>query len=122
MDTASQTLEALLRAVHEVEWSMPGSSFSLTVRYVGDDHPYQSFPPGRDDPFTETGLRDPALGNSGAIKFSEIEAVTVHNAPRHRPQSDLYLAKYAALLERIASIPRVFVGPDSVSFTRRVVP
>jgi hypothetical protein len=122
MDTSSQTLEALLRVVHEVEWSMPGSSFNLTVRYVGDDHLYQSFPPVRENPFTETGLRDPALGNSGPIEFSEIEAVAVLNEPRHHPQSDQYQAKYSALFERAASIPGVSVGPKAISFTRRVVP
>jgi hypothetical protein len=122
MDAESQSLEAFLRIVHEVEWTMPGSPLSLSVVYAGDEQQYWGWAPAKDSPFTPSGLRDPALGNTGPIEFSAIEMVTVNGSPRHLGQSEEYRAKFSAVQTRAAMIRGIQSGRESVRFRRRVVP
>ncbi len=118
MEADSQTMEAFLRLIHEIDRSSSGPALNLTVRYVGDDHAYEGFPPCGDEPFVEEGLRDPALGNTGPISFTDIASVTVHDEPRHQRHSDQYKETYLALLNRVASVPGILVGRNSVSFSQ----
>jgi hypothetical protein len=115
MDSASHAVEAFLRSIHEVEWSMPGSPLSLTVKYRGDPQDYWCSAPPRDNPFTSTGLRDPALGNTGPISFGDIDSIVVNASPRRQAESDEYRAKFRALAERAASIPGASVSTVAIS-------
>ena len=122
MDSASRSLQALLRILHEIEWDLPGAPLNLTVQYVGDAQAYQAHSPGRDQPFTPTGLRDPAFGNTGPIEFSDVESVIVHCKPRSGATSEEYQAKFEAFRARVGHISGILVSPAAVEFNRRVVP
>jgi hypothetical protein len=110
-----QAIESLLRAVHAVEYSLPGAPISLTVKYVGDDQEYFGHPPCRNEPFTASGLRDPALSNTGPISFSDIEWVTIESRPRHHAHSMEYEAKFEALVLRLSSVAGVLVTHDRIT-------
>ena len=118
MDNVSQVIEALLRLIHEVEWSTPGSCLCLTLRYSFDDQEYWGWAPPRDNPFTPTGIRDPALGNTGPLEFAEIDLLKVDSFPRHRAPDDAYDRKFKALAARARSIEGVLVSDDSISVAR----
>ena len=118
MPNPSQAIEALLRTVHAVEYSLPGDQISLIVKYADDDQEYFGRPPPRDNPFTASGLRDPALGNSGPINFSDIEWVAVECKPRHQVQSVEYQAKFQELSQRLRLVPGVCVAPDRITAPR----
>lgn len=118
-DRASVAVEALLRAIHLTEWSMPGSGLALSARYRGDPADYEAWAPGRDDPFTATGLRDPALGNTGPVAFADIEYIAVSARPRHPgAPSDDYAAKFRALAERAMEIAGVDVSSERIVLDR----
>lgn len=121
MDISAPAFESLLRAIHDVEYSMPGPEFNIEAAYVGDSKRYVSFPPTRDNPFTPVGLRDPALGNTGPLRFDEIDLLVVHAVPRCSAVSSEYAAKRAALVRRASAIPGILIDDNEMSLSRDAV-
>ena len=118
MDTSSQAFESLLRAIHEAEYALPGPSLNIEATYVGDSQHYLAYPPPRDDPFTASGLRDPALGNTGPLRFEEIDAIVIHASPRHAASSKEYSAKFLAVAHLAATIPGVCINESGIRLGR----
>ena len=118
MDTRSLAFESLLRAIHDVEYSVPGPELNMEALYVGDSQRYLACPPPRDAPFTENGVRDPALGNTGFLPYSEIEALEVYATPRHGSLAE-YTEKFASVARKVAAIEGVCVTASSIFLGRR---
>jgi hypothetical protein len=104
--------------IHEVEYSFPGPMFNLVAIYVGDPQRYLSYPPAKDAPFTATGIRDPALGNTGPLSYAKVEALEVHAIPRHSPPSAEYGCKFAALASMATSIQGIRISESSIVLGR----
>jgi hypothetical protein len=118
MDSSSRSFELLLRAIHEVEWSLPGPALNIEAVYADDEQLYFAYPPPKHDAFTPTGLRDPGLGNTGPLEFTDLWELRVCPSPRHGAQSEEYLVKFACLPARVAAIPGVRIGEDGIVLRR----
>jgi len=117
MDTISLAFESLLRAIHDVEYSLPGPELNMEALYVGDTRRYSAHPPPKDAPFTAGGVRDPALGNTGFLPYTEIAALEVFGTPRHGSLAE-YGDKFAAVARRVVAIKAVRVTTSSIFLGR----
>jgi hypothetical protein len=119
MDTTSLAFELLLRAIHDIEYSIPGPTLNMEARYVGDPQRYLAGPPPKDTPFTTTGVRDPALGNTGPLSYAEIEALVVYATPRHDGSMlTEYGNKFVAVARRVAAIEGIRITKSSIFLGR----
>ena len=108
-------LQFFVRIVQEVEYALPGSQFSLSVKYREDDSVYLGWPLPRGEYITDSGLKDPGFG-SGPVEFAKIEFVTVHAKPMRGEATNDYEQKMYALRSRLPSLEQVVCDQNGITF------
>ena len=89
----------------------------MEALYVGDSQRYLACAPPKDAPFTTNGVRDPALGNTGFLPYSEIDALEVYATPRHGSLAE-YSDNFASVARKVAAIKGGRVTTSSIFLSR----